>query len=364
MFKYLVEKEFKQIIRNKFLPKLIIGYPIVMMILMPHAANLDIKNIRVSVVDGANTSFSKELYRKVEASDYFSSVYVVHSYEEALQSVERSKTDVILEIPASFENDIVNTGKTSVYIASNAVDGMRGSVAASYLATVVADYSRQVIQNYPSAPVVEIVSRSRFNPSMDYKVFMVPALIAMLITIIGGFLPALNIVSEKEAGTIEQMNVTPVGKFKFIAAKLIPYWIIGFIILTITLILSKLLYGIVPVGSLLVFYLLSSLFLLVVSGFGLLISNYSSTMQQAMFVMFFFLLIMILMSGLFTPIASMPLWAKAISAINPMSYFIEIMRMVFLKGGNLYYLAKPVIILCGFAVLFNTWAVVSYRKTT
>ena len=364
MFKYLVEKEFKQIIRNKFLPKLIIVYPIIMMILMPHAANLDIKNIRVSVVDGANSSLSRELYRKVEASDYFSSVEVVQSYEEALQSVEKSKSDIILDIPASFEKDIVKTGKTAVYIASNSVDGMRGSVAASYLATVVHDYSRQVAQTPRAMPVVEIISRSRFNPSMDYKVFMVPALIVMLITIIGGFLPALNIVAEKEAGTIEQMNVTPVGKFLFIAAKLIPYWIIGFIILTITLVLSKLLYGIVPVGSLAMFYLLSSLFLIVVSGFGLLISNYSSTMQQAMFVMFFFLLIMILMSGLFTPIDSMPLWAKAITAINPMRYFIEIMRMVFLKGGNLYYLARPVIILCGFAVLFNTWAVVSYHKTT
>lgn len=362
MFKYLVEKEFKQIIRNRFLPKLIIIYPIVMMILMPNAANLDIKNIRVTVVDPVNSSVSRGLSGKIEASDYFSKVYYADSYKEALAMVERSESDVIVDIPPAFESDLVKQGRSQVFIAANSVDGLRGSVAASYISAVTREYSHELSQSSTVVPSVTIITRSRFNPSMDYKIFMVPALIAMIITIVGGFLPALNIVSEKETGTIEQINVTPVGKFLFIAAKLIPYWVIGFVILTNTLLFSWILYGIVPAGNLAVFYMLSLLFLIVVSGFGLLISNYSSTMQQAMFVMFFFLLIMILMSGLFTPVASMSGWAKTIAAINPMKYFIEIMRMVFLKGGNLQFLAKPLIILCGFAILFNGWAVLSYHK--
>lgn len=363
MFKYLLEKEFKQIARNKFLPKLIIVYPIVMMLLMPYAANLDIKDIRVTVVDNVNSSLSRALIFKLEASDYFSEVFSATGYKDAITTIEKGKSDVIIEIPPSFETDISNNRKANVYIAANSVDGMRGSVSAAYLSSVIKGYASEISGSLPSgAPVIDLVTRSRFNPSMDYKIFMVPALIVMIITIIGGFLPALNIVSEKETGTIEQINVTPVGRFQFIAAKLIPYWVIGFIILTITLILAKFFYGITPAGSLAVFYLLSFMFLVVVSGFGLLISNYSSNMQQAMFVMFFFLLIMLLMSGLFTPIDSMPLWAKSITLANPMRYFIEIMRMVFMKGGSLEYLVRPIIMLTGFALLFNTWAVLSYHK--
>lgn len=197
---------------------------------------------------------------------------------------------------------------------------------------------------------------------MNYKKFMVPALMVMLLTILCGFLPALNIVSEKEVGTIEQINVTPVGKFTFIFAKLVPYWIIGFVVLTIVVLLGRFMYGIAPQGSLFTFYLLASVFVFVVSGFGLVISNYSNTMQQAMFVMFFFMLIFILMSGLFTPVESMPGWAQIITIFNPMKYFIEIMRVVYLKGSGLEALSKQIIALLGFALFFNSWAVYSYRK--
>ena len=140
---------------------------------------------------------------------------------------------------------------------------------------------------------VNISVQNRFNPHLNYKFFMVPALMVMLLTMLCGFLPALNIVSEKEIGTIEQINVTPVSKFTFILAKLIPYWIIGFIVLNICFLLAKVLYGISPVGSLLTLYLFSLIFIVLISGFGLIISNYSGTMQQAMFVMFFFMIILI-----------------------------------------------------------------------
>jgi ABC-2 type transport system permease protein len=192
---------------------------------------------------------------------------------------------------------------------------------------------------------------------------MVPALMVMLLTMLAGFLPALNIVSEKEVGTIEQMNVTPVNKFTFILAKLIPYWIIGFIVLTICFILAALVYGLFPAGSLLTIGLFAGIYTLVVSGLGLIISNHSNTMQQAMFVMFFFIMVLILMSGLFTPINSMPPWAKAITLFNPLRYFIEVMRMVFLKGSVLADLIPQMLALVGFAIFFNTWAVISYRKT-
>ncbi|MDP3452838.1 MAG: ABC transporter permease [Bacteroidales bacterium] len=371
MFIYLLEKEFKQIARNRFLPKLILVYPVIMMILMPWAANLDVKSIRVAIIDSDRSSYSRTLAEKVSGSDYFEEALYADSYEMAIKSIEKGESDIIMEIPHGFEKKLMNGESREIFIASNAVDGLRGSIAASYLGSVVNEFSASLLKqnaiqkgvDYSKPQGLQIISNVKYNPTMDYKLFMVPALMVIIITIIGGFLPALNIVSEKEAGTIEQINVTPVSKFKFIFSKLIPYWIIGFVILTNTLILAKVLYGIVPQGSILEFYLLSFLFLTVVSGFGLLISTHSATMQQAMFVMFFFLLIMILMSGLFTPVSSMPNWAQLIAALNPMKYFTDIMRMLFLKGSGIADLSKQIIILLGFAFVLNLCAIVSYNKT-
>jgi ABC-2 type transport system permease protein len=212
-------------------------------------------------------------------------------------------------------------------------------------------------------PVISVVSQNRFNVFLDYKVFMVPALIVMLLTIICGFLPALNIVGEKELGTIEQINVTPVNKFTFIIAKLIPYWLIGFVVQTICLGLAALVYGLIPAGNLLTIYFFAIIYILVVSGIGLVISNHSETMQQSMFVIFFFMIIMILMSGLFTPVTSMPQWAQDLTVINPLKYFIQVMRMVYLKGSSIFQLGTQLFALCSFALFFNTWAVLSYRKS-
>jgi ABC-2 type transport system permease protein len=212
-------------------------------------------------------------------------------------------------------------------------------------------------------PVIDVVTQSRFNTFMDYKMFMIPALMVILMTLICGFLPALNIVSEKEIGTIEQINVTPIRKFTFIFAKLIPYWIIGLTVFTFCLSLAALVYGLIPAGNLLTIYLSVFVYILVVSGFGLIVSNNSSTMQQAMFVIFFFLIILILISGLFTPIASMPDWAQKFTLFNPLRYFIEIMRMVYLKGSSISNLAPQLTALLTFAVVLNSWAVWSYRKS-
>lgn len=213
-------------------------------------------------------------------------------------------------------------------------------------------------------PRIGISTQNLYNPHLNYKLFMVPALMVMLLTMICGFLPALNVVGEKEVGTIEQINVTPVSKLTFILAKLIPYWLIGFIVLTICFFLAWLLYGILPVGHFVTIYLFAVVFLFVVSGFGLVISNHSATLQQAMFVMWFFMLILMLMSGLFTPVHSMPEWAQLIAALNPLKYFVEVMRTIYLRGGGIVELLPQLGALMAFAVFFNLWAVRSYRKSS
>lgn len=274
--------------------------------------------------------------------------------------------DVILEIPRGFEKRCGNGESAHLLIAANAVNGTKGGLGSTYLSGIVRDYATEVMPTVSDGTLggisVQVNSLNLFNPNLNYKLFMIPALMVMLLTMLCGFLPALNIVGEKEVGTMEQINVTPVGKFTFILAKLLPYWLIGFIVLTICFVLAWLLYGILPVGHFTVIYTSAVLFVLAISGMGLVISNHSATMQQAMFVMWFCMLILILMSGLFTPISSMPGWAQAVTIFNPLKYLMEVMRMVYLKGSGFIDLLPQFGVLAIFVLFFNTWAVFSYRK--
>ena len=268
----------------------------------------------------------------------------------------------------------MNGNAPHVLVATNTVNGTKGGLSSSYLTAIINGFSSELANTLgaPSntialirqgIPTVGVSTLNLFNPNLNYKLFMVPALMVMLLTMLCGFLPALNIVGEKESGTIEQINVTPVGKFTFIFAKLIPYWIVGFLVLTLCFGLAWLLYGIFPVGSFFVIYLFAVVFVLAFSGFGLVISNHSATMQQAMFVMWFFMLVLMLMSGLFTPISSMPQWAQWITAFNPLKYFMQVMRAVYLRGSTMSELLPQMGVLLAFALFFNVWAVKSYRKS-
>ncbi|MDL2224347.1 ABC transporter permease [Bacteroidales bacterium OttesenSCG-928-M06] len=370
MIKYLIEKEFKQFIRNRFLPRLVILMPCVMLLILPWAANQEIKNINLGVIDNDHSVYSQRLIQKAAASNYFNFVDYSPSYPRAMEAIQSGDIDIIMEIPAKFEKDLLMNKNSQVLISANAVNGTKGAIGSNYLASIIMSFSQEVKSeqvgntnnNQYAISLIKTHELNKFNPHMDYKVFMVPALMVMLMTLICGFLPALNIVGEKEAGTIEQINVTPIPKFTFVIAKLIPYWIIGFIVLTLCFGIAYFVYGLVPVGNLLTIYVCALIYILAVSGFGLVISNYSNTMQQAMFVIFFFMLIFILLSGLFTPVNSMPEWAQAITAINPLKYFILIMRQVYLKGSGLIELIPQIGALGIFAVISNVWAIVSYRK--
>jgi ABC-2 type transport system permease protein len=199
---------------------------------------------------------------------------------------------------------------------------------------------------------------------MNYKYFMVPGILVLLLTMVGANLTAINIVKEKEIGTIEQINVTPVKKYHFILGKLIPFWILGLVVLTLGLLISRVVYGIIPVGGFFTIYVFAAVYLLAVLGLGLLISTYASNQQQAMLISFFLMMIFVLLGGLYTSIDSMPVWAQWITRFNPVSYFIEVMRMVVLKGSTLNDIKMHLLIMTGFAVGLNGWAVFSYRKRT
>ena len=343
MLKHLIQKEFLQIRRNPFLPKLILLFPIVIMCIMPWVMQMEVKNIVVDVVDIDHTVESQRLVQQIAASNYFIFGGQKASYAEAIKDIEKGKADVILEI---------RDGK--YLIAANAVNGTKGSMGSAYLSQIVS--SRQPIVNSPLSVL------NLYNKHQNYKLFMIPSLLAIVMMLMTGFLPTLNIVGEKETGTIEQMNVTPVSKWAFILSKLIPYWLIAFFVITVCLLLAWLIYGLTPAGPLWLVYVLAMLLALFFSSFGLIVSNYSDTMQQAVFVMWFFVVTIMLLSGLFTPTRSMPEWAYVTTYVNPMHYFIDAIRTVFIRGGGFREVAYQVFALLSIGIVMGGWAVQSYKK--
>lgn len=370
MLKYLLEKEFKQMLRNRFMSKLLIALPLMTIVVFPYVTNQEVNDVKLSIVDLDHSPASSRLTQKAASTDYFRLTDVSPTYPDALKRIEAGDVDLVLEIPPDFEHDLQNEGTASVRIAANSVNGTQGSLGAQYLASLVNDYSREWREEngaaslaMPEVPTFDTHVRYRFNPMLDYKVFMVPGLIVVLLTLLGGALTALNIVGEKEAGTIEQINVSPIPKHLFILSKLIPNWIIGLIALTFGMTFGWAVHGIVPEGSLGLIFFFSMIYIGAVTGAGMVISNYSDTMQQAMFVLFFFLIMLLLTSGLFTPVDSMPLWMQRLTILNPIRYQAEVMRLIYLKGSAFGELLPYFFWLCGFAVIFNTWAVMSYRKS-
>ena len=334
------------------MPKIIFIFPIMVMCVMPWVMNQEVKNIRVDVVDNDRTTQSQQLIHRIEASNYFIFNGQKPSYEAALKDIELSRADIIL---------VVKEGR--FLIAANAVNGTKGSIGASYLTSLLSPEGDAMAKGTDEAPSGAVMgSLFLYNKGQDYKVFMIPALMGILMMMLCGFLPALNIVGEKERGTIEQINVTPVSKWTFILAKLIPYWIIGLLVLTVCLLLSWAVYGITCQGPLPLIYLLAILLALFFSSFGLIVSNYSDTMQQAMLVMWFFVVCLMLLSGLFTPTRSMPDWAYMTTYVNPMHYFIDAIRTVFVRGGGIHAIAHQLLALTAISFLMSVWAVMSYKK--
>lgn len=368
---FLIEKEFKQMMRNIILPKVFVMLPLALVTIMPFAATQEVKNLTVTVVDNDHSQWSERLVHKMAASRYFTLNATAPSYGKALRNVEAGRSDFIVEIEPGFERNLIRDGMSHVLVSANAVNGVKAGLGSSYLAQIIASYSAELREEHglsagdvTMAQGFDIVPRYLFNGTLDYKRFMIPALMAMLLILTVGFLPALNIVGEKERGTIEQMNVTPVGRFEFILSKLIPYWCVGLVMLAYAMSLAYVIHGHVPAGSIGVIFLFATVFILVVSSLGLIVSNYSDTTRQAALTIFFFLVIFILMSGLLTPVAGMPSWAKAITTLNPLRYFIEAIRALYLKGSTLHDLMPHFLKLTAFAVATWGWAIYSYRKNS
>jgi ABC-2 type transport system permease protein len=369
--KFLLQKEFKQILRNKALLPLIFVVPIVQLLVLPLAADYEIKNINISVVDHDHSTYSQQLISKITASGYFKLAAYSASFKEAFKQIEKEKADLVLEIPQGFEKNLVRENEQKLFIAVNAINGVKAGLGGAYLSQIITAYNNDIRlqwsqpEKFTIAPTIQVTTSNWFNPSMNYRFFMVPGILVVLVTMVGSYMCALNIVKEKEAGTIEQINVTPIKKYQFILGKLIPFWVIGMVVFTIGLfVVARFVYGIIPVGSLWLLYSYLSIYLIALLGLGLLISTFAETQQQAMSIAFLFIMVFMLMSGLFTPLDGMPQWAYIIAKSNPVTYFIEVVRMIIMKGSSLTDIKNHFLIMIGFALFLNGLAILNYKKTS
>jgi len=377
---YLLRKEFLQIFRDRFMVAQLRLMPIIQLLLLGNAATFEVKTARMYVVDRDHSETSRGLVDRLQASRRFVAVGSSPSYDVGDQWMLERRTDMILSIPADFERDIVRTRTGRVQLVLNAEDGAMAGVTQSYAAQIIGAYANELDSELTPlvrttsisgggrppalarAQPIEVRARGWYNPDLNYRDYMVPGILVQLVTVVGTLMAAMNIVREKELGTLDQLSVTPLSQTAFMAAKLIPFWIIALIELTLGLLVARFVFHIPMIGSIPLVFAAAGIYLFAALGIGLFISTLVDTQQQAMFVTFFIILVYLLMSGLFTPIRSMPTWAQWMAQVNPVKHFIEIMRAVLLKGATARDILQPIGILAVFGAVVLTLAVRQYGR--
>ena len=367
---YIIQKEFKQIFRNKGMLPIIFVLPLVQLIILSNAATFEVNNIKFGYIDNDHSSTSRALIEKFNASTYFNVLTDFPSEALASAAMLKGHVDVVLEIPIYFERDFQKEKHAALGVTINAIDGAAAGLENVYVNQIIQRFNRDLkveasqFGSTEDQPInITNIPSFWYNKTLNYKTFMVPGILVLLVTMITLFLSGMNIVREKEIGTLEQINVTPIKKSQFIIGKLFPFWVIGMGLLTVGLLLAKVIFNVPMIGNLALLYLYTSIYILVILGIGLFISNFTDTQQQAMFIAWFFTVIFILMSGLFTPIESMPKWAQTITEFNPIKYFVEVMRMVMLKGAGFNDILPQLLKTALYAFIMNGLAVWSYKKT-
>ena len=366
---YVIQKEFIQVKRNKVMLRMIVMIPLIQMLILVFAATYDLKNVDIFLVDKDLSSTSRELAGKLEASPFFTINNTSFDPEDGENELLRNADDMVLVIPQGFERDLIRDDKASLQLLVNAIDGQAAQLGYSYAASVIRDFNKNIIAEWKGLPEfnppyqINTISRYWYNSELEYKWYMAPGVLAILVTLIGLFLSGMSLVKEKEQGTIEQLNVTPIKKIQFLTGKLIPFVVIALFDLSFGLLIAKVVFNLPIVGSLWLVFGFGILYLLGILGLGLLISTVADTQQQVMFVTYFFMMIFILMGGIFTPVDSMPHWAQVVNEANPVFHFMKVMRMVVLKGSNFGDLIHEFVALCILGFTFLSLAVWRYRKT-
>jgi ABC-2 type transport system permease protein len=362
----LIKKEFLQIFRNPVLWKLVTFLPIAQLLVFPFAADLEIKELHVAFLDYDHSSISRSMREALDKTTYFTVHHDMATKAEANLALEKNQVDVIIEIPPQCEYKLIHRQQPIIGVSANAINTMKASIGMVYLQQFFEMYFQKIARrqsaSIPTYAQIDIAVDQWFNKKMDYKNIFVPGILAVLVSMVGAMLSTLNIVREKELGTIEQINITPIAKGQFFLGKMLPFWIIGMLEFGIGLCIMVFLFGIPVQGSIAVLLLFTAIFLLAMLGLGFMVSIFAENQVQSMFVIIFFFIVFILLSGLFSPLDGMPTPVKVFNLVNPIAHFMNVLKCIILKGSMLKDLWGYFWGISCFAVVVNAITIVFYKN--
>lgn len=363
----LIRKEFLQVFRNPLLVGILVVAPLVQFLLFPFCADYEVKVLHIAFIDHDHSAVSRELMRAFEASGHFVSHGLMESRGQALSLMKHDKVDFIVEFPARFERDLYSRASPRVSVTANAVNSVKAGIGSGHVQEIIASYmkdfaARGTLCDIRDCPAqIHISNIYWYNEKMNYKNMIVPGILVILVTLVGAYVTALNIVREKEIGTIEQINVSPIRRWQFLIGKTFPFLILGLAEFLAGLVLMKLIFGISVQGSFPALLLLTVIYLAGMLGLGFFISSISENQLQAMFIVLFLFIVFVMLSGLFTPLEGMPEWAHRLNCLNPMSFYMEVIKKIILKGGGISDVQTEALVLSAMAVAVNAGALFTYR---
>jgi ABC-2 type transport system permease protein len=369
----IMRKEFLQTLRNPRMRALLFAPPILQLIIFGYAVNLDIENVRIAWMDGDQTSESRELRAAFEGSGYFQIVNEPQREEDMQELLDHSDVEGVISIFPGFSRDVQRGATAAVQILVDGTNSNTASIVSSYANQILAAYaqklrttrnSRGAISGAGIAPKPSVSAQSRvwFNPELASRVYFVPGVVVNIIALVTIILTSMSIVREREIGTMEQLMVTPIRPVELMLGKLLPFGVIGLFEVCLVVGAALLVFGIPMRGSMLLLFSCSALFLLSTLGVGLFLSTVSHTQQQAMMASFFFFMPALLLSGFSFPIANMPTAVQYLTYLNPLRYFMQIVRGLFLKGVGIESLWQQMAALLAFGVLILGLSAVRFHK--
>lgn len=400
----LIKKEFLQVFRNPLLLSILVVAPLVEFMIFPFCADYEIKVLDIAFIDNDHSQMSKDIIHKFNSSDIFVTHGILDNKKSADEMMKHDKIDILIEIPQDFEQDLFNNQETRIAITANAINSVKAGIGTGYAQEIIGGYMQDFAEKSGSAELQALAAKIQaeqaaaqkrqkegkmslpsidnnttvssrpakigisniywYNEQMNYKNLIVPGILVILVTLIGCYVTALNLVREKEIGTIEQVNVTPIKRWQFLLGKMIPFWLLGMVEFIAGLLIMKFIFGISVQGSVPVLLCITAIYLLVMLGLGFFISSVSENQLQSMFIVLFLFIVFVLLSGVFTPTEGMPEWAHKINYLNPMSFYIEVIKKIILKGSAFYSVQTETIVLSIMAVLINTGAILSYKESS
>lgn len=365
---YIIRKEFKQIFRTREMIAIIFVAPLIQMLILGFAITNEVKHVKLVIADRDDSFASRELTRSFQNTDRFDFVGYLNSDQGIKDAIHNWKAQMAIVIPPQFGRDLQRNLSPEIQLIVDGIDGNTAGVALGYARGIITQFIQNLIGSplqrvkYSQIRLVRQEDRMWYNINLDNAQYMVPGIVVVLITIISMMLSAMNLVREKELGTLEQLMVTPIRKHQLLLGKLIPFLILTFVELAIVMKAAQIIFFISMEGSLLLLFGLASLFLFTTLGLGIFVSTITQTQQQAMFVSWFLMVFMLLMSGLFIPIENMPELLKKLTYLNPMRYFMYIMRDIFQKGSSLQYLIKDVAPMTFYGLVIFGLSILKFQK--